>query len=152
MLKRKCLALCLGVALCGPAFSEPLLNEASAATWERAVTPDPTGDRLSAGPGWFEADFDGPGWTDGALPFSFATGPQQADLNSRMKRVTPTVYLRHEFQITAPQASSSGNVALNVSARDGYLIFINGIEVARADLGAPGSWVFHDQRAHFSRR
>ena len=68
-----------------------------------------------------------------------------------MRGVTPTVYLRHEFQATPTEAASSNRVVLRVNARDGYLIYLNGTEVARADLGAPGSWVFRDQRAHFAR-
>src|SRR5690606_20197455 len=63
----------------------------------------------------------------------------------------PVLYLRREFSLSAAQASSNLPLELLLDYDDGFVAYVNGREVARANSGAPGSHVWHEQPAFHAR-
>jgi len=56
-----------------------------------------------------------------------------------------SLYLRKRFTVTPTQAASASILELLARYNDGFVAFINEVEVARRNLGNPGAFVFHDQ-------
>ncbi len=83
----------------------------------------------------------------GPGPFGFGVGGEWTNLSTRMLGITPGLYLRTEITLTAAQAALTDPLELVASYADGLLVYINGVEVARRNLGPVGSFVFHDQPA-----
>ena len=77
---------------------------------------------------WTTIDFDDSSWLRGKIPFysneNIANGSELAD----MKGNYSTVYVRRKFRITDP--SELGMGSLEIKADDGYVAWLNGIEIA----------------------
>ncbi|MEZ5324134.1 MAG: lamin tail domain-containing protein [Verrucomicrobiales bacterium] len=95
---------------------------------------------------WYLKDFDHSDWQSGALGFGFETlGQDFADIITTNIRPSDTaaestsIYLRIPFTITEPEAIAYW--ALRMKYDDGFVAYINGTEIARANMapGAP-SW------------
>jgi len=61
-----------------------------------------------------------------------------ADLESNMKDVNASVYLRLPFNVTEPTAVES--LTLRMRYNDGFIAYLNGIEVARRNAPAMPQW------------
>lgn len=62
----------------------------------------------------------------------------QTDLQSRMLNVNSTAYVRVPFTVTDPTAFDS--LTLNMRYNDGFVAYINGVEVARKNAPASPTW------------
>ena len=103
---------------------------------------------VGAGVAWWSPDFvPAKAWSSGAAPLGWDTGTVVTDLRSEMRNVTPSLYLRKEFQATAAQAASSSQLDLDVEFDDGIIVWINGVEVGRCNMGAKGTPVYREQIA-----
>ena len=138
----------LAAVLATTASAQVVINEVSSVQSNR-VLQHRTGlpPKLGAMPGWQELEFIVPGWwQSGAGPVGFGYS-QVTNVQSAVQSKTPVLYLRREFTLSAAQASSTLPLELLLDYDDGFVAYVNGREVARANSGAPGSHVWHEQPA-----
>jgi len=91
---------------------------------------------------WMEKDFDDTGWESGPTPMGHGYDPLGTSLDSEGNYTT--IYGRREFAVSDPASFKSLN--LHIGYDDGFVAFLNGIEVARNNLGSPGDPVPADSR------
>jgi hypothetical protein len=76
-------------------------------------------------------------WRGGPSGLGFADG-DDATIITGMQGSYVTLYCRHEFEVDGPIAIS--DLSLRIDYDDGFVAYINGVEVARSlNMGAPGS-------------
>jgi len=127
------------------------LNEFVAAGSDRIVHAGPGG-LLQVGltTPWHAAGFDDSAWAEAPAPFGFGTFSGitiATDTSLEMEGRTPSLYLRRAFDANSAQAGESSSLRLTVRCNDGFVAYLNGVEIARRNLGPAGSFVFHDQAA-----
>ena len=96
-------------------------------------------------PDWKEPGFDDSSWLEGQGGFGRGDG----DDNTIMPDTVPTVYIRKIF--TIPDTSIISYVLLHVDYDDAFVAYLNGVEIARANIGYAGkiqkwndwAWVAH---------
>ena len=102
------------------------------------------------GPGadWHQGFFDAGGWAEGVpgIGFGSTTLATQLAMLAVNKRI---LYARHAFDIADP--ASGRSLLLRIDYNDGFIAYINGIEVARRGLGDPGYVVPSSAYARFHR-
>jgi len=87
---------------------------------------------------WRRADFDDSGWAEGAAPFGYGDGPYGTEL-ADMKGLYTCLFMRCTFQVANPAAI--GALTLDLLYDDGFVVWINGQEVARRNMsGIPGTF------------
>jgi parallel beta-helix repeat protein len=104
------------------------------ATWKyfRGLA-EPAGGSLD----WTAPGFDDASWQTGAAGFGYADG-DDATVLSDMNGGYSTLYLRRTFEVADPARIRS--LDLSIDYDDGYIAFLNGKEIARANAGDPGSY------------
>ena len=117
--------------------------------WETAIYADDIWKYLFAteepDPDWKEPGFDDSSWLEGQGGFGRGDG----DDNTIMPDTVPTVYIRKTF--TIPDTSIISYVLLHVDYDDAFVAYLNGVEIARANIGYEGkiqkwndwAWVAH---------
>ncbi len=85
---------------------------------------------------WFEPEFDDSSWDEGPSGFGFGDGDDATEL-SDMRGNYLSVFTRKRFTVDDP--AGWARLRLLVDYDDGFVAFLNGREVARANLGAPRS-------------
>ena len=140
--------------------ADVIINEVVHAASDRVLkwsAPHPAGiPRLGTGLAFYENAYDDSatrGWQTGNGPFGFGTVvPAAAALGTntqtQMLYLTPTVYLRKAITVSAGDAARTDPLELNVEYNDGFIIYVNGVEVARRWAGPAGQFQFHDQHAY----
>ncbi len=83
-------------------------------------------------PAWKDAGFDDTYWLEG--PGGFGRGDD--DDNTILADSIPTVYIRKTFNLVDTSVISS--VLLQVDYDDAFVAYLNGIEIARSNIGWPG--------------
>ena len=109
----------------------------------------PTDDSIAAQ--WYQPDFDDQDWTVGKLGAGFDTkGALTArinlDLLDSMKSISSTAYVRLPFEVADP--TSIDALQLQINYDDGFVAYLNGVEVARRLAPPDVGW---DSRAVDSR-
>jgi len=141
----------LGLAAMSAPAQSVVINELSATQSDR-VLQFPAGGAPRLGPlgqRWCDPGPLPDGFSaTGIGPFGFGVGGEGTNLSSRMLGSYVGLYLRKEITVTAAQAASTEPLELLANYADGLLICVNGVEVARRNLGAAGSFVYHDQTAY----
>lgn len=89
-------------------------------------------DPLPAGKAWTQPGFDDRSWRVGAGAFGFGPGKHATDLGAMHKKHA-VLYVRKEFQVV--QADRITELGLQVDFNDGFVAYLNGIEVARSGVG-----------------
>ncbi len=93
---------------------------------------------------WRLATFDATGWASGPSGLGFGDGDDatlvQAD----------TLYLRKTFQVPPAFLAEVTMAYLHLDVDDGFVAYLNGVEIARQNLGRPGDFPPYDQRADLS--
>lgn len=107
-------------------------------TWRYRTTLD----RIS--PGWRERDFDDTSWEQGRSGFGYGDGDDRTSLSGLRNRAL-TACTRRRF--TVPDDREGHLLVLDVDYDDGFAAFINGVEVARANLGPAGTELSLDREA-----
>lgn len=79
---------------------------------------------------WKETDFDDSDW------FSGPTGIGTSSANETVIPPVPSLFSRHVFPIT--DLSNIVIAILHVDYDDGFVAYLNGVEIARANIGSPG--------------
>ena len=141
----------LAVVVPATSFADIVINEISAASSERLLRSHSDGrSRLGWGPSWSELSFNASDWSVGTAPFGYGNDGVETDLKVEMDGRTPSLYLRKTFTVTADEAAKTFPFRLTAAADSGFVAFINGYEIARANLGRLNGFVFHDQSAFSS--
>lgn len=89
---------------------------------------------------WAERGFDDGGWQEGPGGIGFGDGDDATDIYTQMYNNAAAVYLRQRFTVDVTTATSSNALRFTVNYDDGYVAYLNGIEVSRAGIGAPGEF------------
>lgn len=128
------------------------INEIMAAPSERLVRwPADGPPRVGTGVPWQAPAFDSTHWRSAPGPFGYGFEDIRTDLEREMRGITPSLYLRIHFQVSAQQAASDAPLKWIADYNDGYVAHLNGREIARRNLGGTGSFVCHDQPAFNAR-
>ncbi|MCP4846398.1 MAG: hypothetical protein GY899_00430 [Verrucomicrobiaceae bacterium] len=136
----------------GGAFGGVLINEVCAAPGSRALRWDDGGTvRLGMGMPWTAPGFDAGNWLSGTLPAGHGAPGLATDLGTEMSGITPSLYLRTEFIIDPELVDSLRELILNIDYDDGFIAYLNGIEVARANMGSKGHFCYAHQPAYNAR-
>lgn len=89
---------------------------------------------------WNSPEFDDSGWSTGPSGFGYGDDDDATVIDETM-----SVYIRKSFTVTDPAQVLSA--ILHVDCDDGFVAYLNGEEIARHNLGAPGSFVPYNQGA-----
>ena len=129
-------------------YGDVVISEISGASSDRLLKFSQLGQpSLGAGIPWFSSDFNDSKWLSGSAPLGFGYGRVSTNLASDLKGKTPSLYLRHTFEVSAGQAASLADLILTTEFDDGIIVLINGNEAVRCNLGAPGMFIYSDQLA-----
>lgn len=93
---------------------------------QREPTPGPDGEPTLA---WARPEFDDRSWAAGSTGIGYGDG-DDATVLADMRNGYASVYLRREFTVADP--ASAGNLVLAVDFDDGFVAYLNGVEVARS--------------------
>ncbi len=136
----------------GAHFGSVLINEVCAAPGSRALRWDDNGiARLGMGLPWTAPGFDDGNWLTGVLPAGYGVSGLATDLGTEMAGVTPSLYIRTEFTVEPDLVDSPRELILKVDYDDGFIAYLNGIEVARANMGPAGHFCYSHQPAYNAR-
>ncbi|MEW6746152.1 MAG: lamin tail domain-containing protein [Planctomycetota bacterium] len=94
---------------------------------------------------WHSLGFDDSGWSLGPSGFGFGDGDDATYLEAQ------TIYVRHEFDLAAGELTDLLQICLHVDFDDGIVAYLNGEEVARFNMGDPGTvprWNDYADAAH----
>ena len=117
----------------GNVFWETVLDRGD--DWQyRLGTSEPPAD-------WTDPGFDGASWSVG--PSGFGYGDED---DATIVTRTVSLYIRAPFTVSNPDQIAS--VFLHVDYDDGFVAYLNGVEIARANMGSAGSRPTFDQRAN----
>lgn len=158
MLPHKALRVFLAAILAtsSSARADVVINEVMTAGSERLLQWSAAGvPQFGFGTPWTATAFDDSSWQTGLGPFGFGSftnaspAPIATNTATQMQNLTPTLYLRKTFTADAAQAARTDALMLDVQFNDGFVCFINGVEVARRNAGPPNQFVYRDQFAAF---
>ena len=103
--------------------------------------------RIDWGDDWQYTPVPEKGWQDPAFDDSkWATGPSgfgRGDGDDASPVLAQTIYARTSFELTKEELEAVVKVLLHVDYDDGFVAYLNGEEIARANLGSPGDPVAH---------
>jgi len=102
------------------------------ATWRYRVG---SAEASSPAAAWRRPGFDDSGWTQGAAPFGYGPLSYGTDLQSAMKGLCSTLFLRRSFALAAPAQVTA--IELDLDFDDGCVVWINGTEIARLNVDGP---------------
>ena len=97
----------------------------------------------SLGASWIEPGFDDSGWTGGATGVGYGSTSGFAelvglDMESAMLGQNATAFMRLPFQVADPAAFD--RLFLRMKYDDGFVVYLNGVEVARRNAPAQPTW------------
>ena len=145
--------LLLLTLLSAPSLADLLINEFSATHSDRLLVRE-AGEypRVGNTIPWQSTDYDDSNWQSGNGPFGFGTGVSLGtNVSSEIQNLSPGLYLRKTFNVSAGNAASGATLQLDVRYDDGFIAFLNGVEVARRNMGFPGMFAYRDQPAYVAR-
>jgi len=131
-----------------------VINEIRAAASERLLQWDANGvPQVGTGLRWYQTAFADATWPSGPGPFGFGAlsnspPPYATRLEAAMRYLSPTVYLRKSFVVSAADAQRTDPLQFVVGYNDGFVAYLNGIEIGRRNAGPPKKFIHHDQPAY----
>lgn len=138
----------LAALLARPLAADVFINELSATQSDRLLVRE-TGKypRVGTTLGWQISSFDDSLWKTGSGPFGFGVSGETYGTNTALEMLnrTPGLYLRKKFTASSANAASATDLQLSVKYNDGFIAYLNGIEIARRNLGNPGMFAYRDQ-------
>lgn len=142
-------ALLVAVACVQPAVAAVWINEFMAAASDRRVSWTTNGaPRLGSGMQWMENQFVPYDWSWGTLPAGYGFSGLGTNLQSAMKDKAYSLYLRKEFAVAGDWAASTNRLILSVQFNDGFVAYLNGAVIARANCGPTNHFMFASQPAY----
>ncbi len=142
--------LSLTAILLQPCEADVIINELVATSSDRQlVRENGQYPRVGNTASWQQPAFNDSLWKSGAGPFGFGnTGVALGtNVSKDVQNRAPSLYLRKKFSATAGNASSTTTLQLAVRYNDGFIAYLNGVEIARRNMGNPGMFAFRDQTA-----
>ena len=133
-----------------PSRADLQINEISATHSDRLLVREP-GEypRVGNTIPWQDADYDDSNWRSGNGPFGFGTSVSPGtNVAGDIQNFSLSLYLRKTFSVSAGNAASNATLQLDVRHDDGFIAFLNGVEVARRNMGFPGMFAYRDQPAY----
>jgi len=120
---------------------DSVLVAADGAVKAMVPTTENGGDQL--GTAWTQVDFDDSSWTSGVggVGFEIRSGFEEfigTDVEAEMFGISASAYARFPFTVT--DAQSYFSTALRVRYDDGYVAYLNGVEVARRNAPESLQW------------
>ena len=118
------------------AVAEVVINEVMAAASDRLLRWDANGvPYLGGGTRWSATAYDDASWAAGAGPFGYGTLTNSpaaiaTNLATQMQNLTPSVYLRKAFTVSAGDAARTDALQFSVECNDGFVAYLNGVESA----------------------
>ncbi len=117
----------------------------------RVFVPSADNGGASLGMAWTDPDFDDSRWTAGTGGFGFDPGGGFEDLigtnvQTEMAGVSASAYARIPFNVERPRAYFA--LRLRMKYDDGYVAYLNGVEVARRNAPLPALWDSEATAAH----
>jgi hypothetical protein len=91
------------------------------------------------GTSWLYVDFDDSGWASGKSGFGYSDN----DDSTIVPDATISIFIRKEFSIT--DLASVQRLVLSIDYDDGFVAYVNGHEIARANLGTTGEIIPFDR-------
>lgn len=145
------LSLLLPFLLTSSLCAQVILSEFGASSNDRVFSRDANGNAvLGAGLQWWDVDYDDSFWRNGTSPIGFGFADIATDVRGEVQGRTPTLYMRQSFTRSAGQANTSQTLSLRMDYSDGFIAYLNGREIARADMAAPGSPIYPSQVSYNS--
>ncbi|HZN57367.1 MAG TPA: malectin domain-containing carbohydrate-binding protein, partial [Planctomycetota bacterium] len=89
---------------------------------------------------WTTLDFDDRAWESGITGLGYGDN-DDATLLADMARSYTTLYVRRRFEVESPDDVHA--LRLVVLSDDGFVAYLNGVEIARARAGSPGTQMTH---------
>lgn len=133
---------------CSLAHSQVVINELAAASSDRLLRWTAAGEpRIGTGIPWHDDLFSDATWLTGALPAGYGS-TVSTNLQTAMVNKTPSCYFRKSFTVSGAQAAMTQPLTLQIDCNDGFVAYINGVEVARANAGAAQHFLFAGQPAY----
>ncbi|MDB4537686.1 lamin tail domain-containing protein [Akkermansiaceae bacterium] len=127
-------------------WADVVINEIVATAADRNLRWDDNEQPYAgAGPAWWSPSFDDGDWDSGNLPMGYSISPLSTNLFSKLSNVSPSFYVRKDFNASASEAGSGQPLILSINYNDGFIAWVNGVEVARANMGEDKAHIFHDQ-------
>ncbi|MCB1098537.1 MAG: lamin tail domain-containing protein [Verrucomicrobiae bacterium] len=128
------------------AMAGVVINEIKADSSERLLRYHENGAQ-SVGPDipWWAPEFDDSDWQVGALPAGSGNNVQ-TDLSGLLRNRTFSLYTRMKFSASASAAASQA-LTLSANFNDGIIVWLNGVEVVRSNMGPPQGHFYADQEA-----
>ena len=83
---------------------------------------------------WAQGDFDDHTWKEGKSGFGYGDGDDETVLEDMRNKYT-SLYIRRSFDAADPSAYEK--VVLSVSVDDGFIAYLNGVEVGRSNVPDP---------------
>lgn len=141
--------------LCLPVRAQIVIYEVMAAGSDRLLQWSASGvPKLGFGTPWHAPAFNDSTWLTGSGPFGFGgfanVSPSPVittNVASQMVNLTPTLYLRKSFNATAGQAATGDTLTLEIQFNDGFVCYLNGVEVARRNAGPVNDFKYRDSFA-----
>ncbi len=145
----------LAVALASSAPAQIVINELVATNSDRLLVRE-SGQypRVGNTQPWQRADYDDSQWNLGLGPFgfgSFSGVTLGTNVAAEMQNRTAGLYLRKRFTASEAQSASGLALLLAVDYNDGFIAFLNGVEIARRNMGRAGMFAYRDQTAFNAR-
>jgi len=106
--------------------------------WNYLIPGSETGDL------WKSISFDDSGWNTGKSGFGYGDNDDSTKLDKIL-----SLYIRKEFVIEDPAEITE--MVFSIDFDDGFAAYLNGHEIARANLGEQGSPIAYNQTASASR-
>lgn len=99
---------------------------------------------------WNRVEFDDSGWLEGSTPIGYSSDLTYRTILDDMRQVSPnpgyhSVYIRRLFTVDDPDQILLLNLRMKYD--DGFLAYLNGVEIQRVGLDPPGSAVPFDTLA-----
>lgn len=124
-----------------------VITEFAAATSDRLVYwPDEGLPTIGAGIPWTDLAYNDTGWREG--PGGFGSGANGESTVVNIRGTAFSCYIRQVFQVDADLAAMQDPLELVIDYEEGFIAYLNGVEVARRGLGSPGGFSYYDQVAN----
>ncbi len=143
------LAILSGILLPTLALGDVVINEIAATHAPRNLRWDENDQAFAgAGPAWWSSGFPALDWETGNMPIGYSLGSIATNLGGDLRNVAPSFYVRKNFTVTTGEAAVSDPVVLSINYNDGFIAWLNGVEIARRNMGADKAHLFHDQLSY----
>ena len=132
--------------LMGTSNGEVFINEFSAKQTERILRWDENNQPFAGNwPSWWMNDFNNSNWKTGRLPIGYDLGNIRTNVKDSIYGISPSIYVIKTFQVSDADSSSSRPLTLSINYNDGFIGWLNGKEIGRANNGVKNSHIYWDQ-------